>query len=80
MSQDGVAEQLLHLARLFDTREGTRPRVKHDLRQDELAQLVGASRKTIGKALADFAGRGWIQLSGQTVLITNRIRLASRCR
>ena len=28
----------------------------HDLTQEELAQLVGASRETVNKALADFAG------------------------
>ena len=27
----------------------------HDLTQEELAQLVGASRETVNKALADFA-------------------------
>ena len=30
-------------------------RVTHDLTQEELAQLVGASRETVNKALADFA-------------------------
>ena len=36
--------------------------VHHDLTQEELAQLVGASRETVNKALADFApaaGCGW---------------------
>ena len=32
--------------------------VTHDLTQEELAQLVGASRETVNKALADFASRG----------------------
>ena len=30
-------------------------RVAHDLTQEEIAQLVGASRETVDKALADFA-------------------------
>ena len=34
-------------------RDGARGR--HDLTQEELAQLVGASRETVNKALADFA-------------------------
>jgi DNA-binding GntR family transcriptional regulator len=37
--------------------------VHHDLTQEELAQLVGASRETVNKALADFAARGWLQIS-----------------
>ena len=35
--------------------------VHHDLTQEELAQLVGASRETVNKALADFSARGWLQ-------------------
>jgi DNA-binding GntR family transcriptional regulator len=39
--------------------------VTHDLTQEELAQLVGASRETVNKALADFASRGWLRLERQ---------------
>ena len=42
----------------------------HDLTQEEIAQLVGASRETVNKALADFAHRGWIRLEGKSVLIS----------
>ena len=41
--------------------------VAHDLTQEELAQLVGASRETVNKALADFAGRGWLRLEARAV-------------
>ncbi|ETZ97249.1 bacterial regulatory s, crp family protein [Mycobacterium kansasii 662] len=37
-------------------------RVTHDLTQEEIAQLVGASRETVNKALATSrtaAGSGW---------------------
>ena len=44
----------------------------------ELAQLVGASRETVNKALADFAGRGWLKLDGRAVLITDVERLGKR--
>ncbi|NDA84154.1 MAG: Crp/Fnr family transcriptional regulator, partial [Actinobacteria bacterium] len=50
----------------------------HDLTQEELAQLVGASRETVNKALADFAGRGWLKLDGRAVLITDLDRLTKR--
>ena len=52
--------------------------VHHDLTQEELAQLVGASRETVNKALADFAGRNWLKLDGRAVLITDFERLAKR--
>ena len=50
----------------------------HDLTQEELAQLVGASRETVNKALADFAGRNWLKLDGRAVLITDLERLSKR--
>jgi DNA-binding GntR family transcriptional regulator len=48
--------------------------------QEELAQLVGASRETVNKALADFAQRGWIQLESRQVLILDVERLGKRAR
>jgi CRP/FNR family cyclic AMP-dependent transcriptional regulator len=65
-----VAKQLLQLAQRFGTQEGGAMRVTHDLTQEEIAQLVGASRETVNKALADFAHRGWIRLEGKSVLIS----------
>jgi len=54
--------------------------VHHDLTQEELAQLVGASRETVNKALADFAARGWLQISARSVLILDIERLRRRAR
>jgi DNA-binding transcriptional regulator LsrR (DeoR family) len=54
--------------------------VHHDLTQEELAQLVGASRETVNKALADFAARGWLQISARSVLILDSERLRKRAR
>ncbi|HVQ96898.1 MAG TPA: Crp/Fnr family transcriptional regulator [Mycobacteriales bacterium] len=75
-----VAKQLLQLAQRFGTVEGGHLRVTHDLTQEELAQLVGASRETVNKALADFAQRGWLRLEGKSVVILDRERLARRAR
>lgn len=75
-----VAKQLLQLAQRFGSVEGGHLRVTHDLTQEELAQLVGASRETVNKALADFAHRGWIRLEGKSVLISDSERLARRAR
>jgi CRP-like cAMP-binding protein len=75
-----VAKTLLQMAGRFGTRDGGVLRVNHDLTQEEMAQLVGASRETVNKALADFAHRGWIRLEGKSVLISDSERLARRAR
>jgi CRP/FNR family cyclic AMP-dependent transcriptional regulator len=75
-----VAKQLLRLAQRFGTQEGDALRVSHDLTQEEIAQLVGASRETVNKALSDFAHRGWIRLEGKCVLIRDCEHLARRAR
>jgi CRP-like cAMP-binding protein len=54
--------------------------VSHGLTQEELAQLVGASRETVNKALADFASRGWIRLEARAVLLVDLERLRRRAR
>jgi CRP/FNR family transcriptional regulator, cyclic AMP receptor protein len=73
-----VAKQLLRLAQCFGTQENGALRVTHDLTQEEIAQLVGASRETVNKALADFAHRGWIRLEGKSMLILDSELLARR--
>lgn len=75
-----VAKALIDLGERFgkETNEGLY--VNHDLTQEELAQLVGASRETVNKALADFAGRNWIRLDGRAVLVLDLERLSKRGR
>ncbi len=76
-----VAKSLLSMADRFGTRDDSGLlRVTHDLTQEELAQLVGASRETVNKALADFAHRGWLRLEGKTVLVLDEDRLRRRAR
>ena len=62
-----VAKNLLQMAAQFGTRDGGVLRVTHDLTQEELAQLVGASR-------------GWLRLDGKSVIILDPERLARRAR
>ena len=51
-----VAKQLLQLAQRFGTQDDGALRVTHDLTQEEIAQLIGASeREPVNKALAEFA-------------------------
>jgi CRP-like cAMP-binding protein len=75
-----VARALLQFAQRFGSQEAGLLRVTHDLTQEEIAQLVGASRETVNKALADFAHRGWLRLEGKSVLILDPERLARRAR
>jgi CRP-like cAMP-binding protein len=75
-----VAKALIDLGDRFGKSNAEGLLVNHDLTQEELAQLVGASRETVNKALADFAGRGWLKLDGRSVLITDVDRLSKRSR
>ncbi|MGI9084614.1 MAG: Crp/Fnr family transcriptional regulator [Aeromicrobium sp.] len=75
-----VAKALLDLAGRFGRKAEDGVHVNHDLTQEELAQLVGASRETVNNALADFASRGWLRLEGKSVVILDRERLARRAR
>jgi CRP-like cAMP-binding protein len=76
-----IAKTLLGLGERFGSPSGDGGvRVAHDLTQEELAQLVGASRETVNKALSDFAARGWIRLDGRAVVLLDTDRLARRAR
>ena len=75
-----VAKALLDLADRFGRPAADGLLVAHDLTQEELAQLVGASRETVNKALADFAGRGWLHLEPRAVVLRDTERLARRSR
>lgn len=75
-----MAKALLGLADRFGTEEADGVRVHHDLTQEQLAQLVGASRETVNKALADFSTRGWMRVDSRAVTILDAERLARRAR
>nr|WP_235830861.1 helix-turn-helix domain-containing protein [Arthrobacter cheniae] len=53
-----VAKALLDLADRFGSPVTDGILVAHELTQVKLAKLVGASRETVKKALAEFAQRG----------------------
>ena len=73
-----VAKALLDMAGRFGVEVEDGLRVTHDLTQEELAQLVGASRETVNKALADFAARGFLRLEGRAVVLLDVERLTRR--
>lgn len=74
-----VAKALLDLAARFGVAAANGGvHVAHDLTQEELAQLVGASRESVNKALADFAARGWVRIKPRAVVIVDVRRMRSR--
>jgi CRP-like cAMP-binding protein len=75
-----VAKALLDLSTRFGIPSEDGLHVGHDLTQEELAQLVGASRETVNKALADFAGRGWLRLEARAVVLLDVERMQRRAR
>jgi len=75
-----LAKALLDLANRFGVPEGICVRLTHGLTQEELAQLVGATRETVNKTLADFELRGWIRREGRSLVVQDLERLGSRAR
>ena len=75
-----VAKAILDLGHRFGVSDRGMTVVRHGLTQEELAQLVGASRETVNKALADFASRGWIDVNMGSVTVYEPDRLRARSR
>lgn len=73
-----VAKALLELGSKFGAPVPEGLLVTHDLTQEELAQLVGASRETVNKALADFSQRGWVRIEQRSVTLLDLDRLRRR--
>ena len=75
-----VAKALLELGSKFGEDGPDGLLVHHELTQEELAQLVGASRETVNKALADFSQRGWVRIEQRSVTLLDVDRLDRRAR
>jgi len=73
-----LAGRLLELGTRFGRPEQGHARVSHGLSQDELGQLVGATRETVNKTLSEFTRRGWIRVDGRSVILLQPARLARR--
>lgn len=75
-----VAKALLELADKFGVVRDSELYVEHDMTQEELAQLVGASRETVNKALAEFVNRAWLRVEQRSVTILDVERLQRRAK
>lgn len=75
-----VAGAVLDLAGRFGEPTDQGLRVKHALTQDQLAQLVGASRETVNKVLANFSSRGWLTLESRSLVLRDIDAVRKRAR
>ncbi|MGH2795815.1 MAG: helix-turn-helix domain-containing protein, partial [Actinomycetota bacterium] len=53
-------------------------RVSVPITQEELAQMVGASRESVNKAVGSFMDRGWVALEGRNYVILDEDSLRKR--
>ncbi len=59
-----------------NTHDGPQPaRIKLTLTHEEVAQMIGTSRETVTRLLAEFKKKQFIQLNGSTLLIRNKASL-----
>lgn len=67
-----LARTLLHLADQYGRKEGTGTLIDLALTQTDLAEMTGATRVSINKALGRFRRSGWIEINGRRVTILDR--------
>lgn len=73
-----LAHTLVGLAERFGTKTPGGIAVDHDLTQAEIAQIVGASRESVNKALTDFEQRGLLTARSRTVTLHDLDKLRAR--
>ena len=73
-----VARRLLDLAAQHGEAGSPGIRVNVPITQEELAQMVGASRESVNKALGSFMDRGWVALEGRHYVIADADALRRR--
>lgn len=64
-----VAKRLLELAAAHGVRRPTGMEISIPFTQQELAQLVGATRESVNRVLRYYAGRGFITVANQRITI-----------
>ncbi len=68
-----IARLLLDLAT-----EGGGDAIEKSLTHQTIAQMIGASRETVSRAMKDFQDAGWINVERRRVELTNRAALEAR--
>lgn len=73
-----LAQLLLEWASEHGKTEEEGVRVPFHMTQDEIGRIIGASRETVSRLLADFKRRRWICVKGSSVyLVPEKLRAAA---
>jgi len=75
-----LAKKILDLGDTFGIQEGGQVRIGVRITQKDLASLIGATRESINKQLKALREQGLVRISGGTIEILNRERLARKAR
>jgi CRP-like cAMP-binding protein len=60
--------------------EGEPARLVKPLTHQTIADMIGSSRETVSRAMADFQDRRWIVVERRSITITDRAALVARSR
>lgn len=64
-----LARMLLRLAQNWGDVSGSGVRFRVNISHQELANMIGASRQTVNKALREYARAGWLAQEGRTLVL-----------
>ena len=70
-----LAKQILLLARSYGTPQGEEIRIGLQLAQEDLAQLLGASRQRVNQELKSFEREGAVRVEPARLVVTSREKL-----
>ena len=73
-----LAKRLLDLSAKYGTSDPEGVLIDLQLTQEELAQMVGAARESVNKAVASFVSRGWLAMRGRRYVVTDEHALRRR--
>lgn len=75
-----LAKRFVDLAERYGVSEadGDATLIDLALTQEQLAQMVGAARESVNKAVASFVSRGWLAMRGRKYVVTDRASLLRR--
>jgi CRP/FNR family cyclic AMP-dependent transcriptional regulator len=75
-----LAKKILDLSDAFGIREGGQVRIGVKVTQKELASMIGATRESINKQLKALRDQGIVRISGGTIEVLDREKLARKVR
>jgi CRP/FNR family transcriptional regulator, cyclic AMP receptor protein len=73
-----LAKRFLDLAGRYGVEDADGTLIELALTQEELAQMVGAARESVNKAVASFVARGWLAMRGRKYVVTDEASLLRR--